>query len=154
MRRALIASLVVVVAICAFAATGRAAGLGPLERAAETRADIAIRAVEPNGQGTAFVHVNVLPPTAERVDSDQTVLIAGGEISAVGSSPGVAVPENATVIDGDGAYLTPGLADMHVHTREDWIGSRWPVRPLYLYLANGITTIRNFGPAGLTTSIT
>jgi len=26
--------------------------------------------------------------------------------------------------------------------------SRWPARPLYLYLANGITTIRDFGPAG------
>ena len=44
----------------------------------------------------------------------------------------------------------PGLADMHMHTRDDWNKwlSDWPVSPLYLYLANGVTTIRCFGPHG------
>jgi hypothetical protein len=130
MRRAPIPSLVVVVAICTIAATGRAEGLGPLGTAAETMANVAIRAVEADDQGIAFVHVNVVPMTAERVDYHQTVLVTGGEITAVGPSHEVEVPENTTVIDGDGAYLMPGLADMHVHTREDWMGSRWPARPL------------------------
>jgi cytosine/adenosine deaminase-related metal-dependent hydrolase len=119
-----------VVAICTIAATGRAEGLGPLGTAAETMANVAIRAVEADDQGIAFVHVNVVPMTAERVDYHQTVLVTGGEITAVGPSHEVEVPENTTVIDGDGAYLMPGLADMHVHTREDWMGSRWPARPL------------------------
>ena len=142
------ARAVVVVAVCAFAVTGRAAGIDLPETAALTEADGAIRVVEHVNQVTAIVHVNVVPMTADRVDSDQTVLIVGGEITAVGPSQQVAVPGNADVIHGDGAYLMPGLADMHVHTREDWMGGRWPVRPMYLYLANGITTIRDFGPTG------
>ena len=42
----------------------------------------------------------------------------------------------------------PGLADMHMHTRDNWDDwlSDWPVSPLHLYLANGVTTIRCFGP--------
>lgn len=39
-----------------------------------------------------------------------------------------------------------GLADMHMHLRPDWLSDAWPVSPLKLYLANGVTTIRCFGP--------
>jgi hypothetical protein len=42
----------------------------------------------------------------------------------------------------------PGLADMHMHTKDDWTGPAWSVNPLKLYLANGVTTIRCFGPLG------
>lgn len=35
---------------------------------------------------------------------------------------------------------------MHMHLRYDWISDAWPVSPLKLYLANGVTTIRCFGP--------
>src|ERR1700679_3645354 len=60
---------------------------------------------------TAFVHVNVLPMDTDRVLHDQTVLVQGDEVAAIGSS--VVVPTGATVIDGHGsAYLSPGLADM------------------------------------------
>ncbi|HSQ27382.1 MAG TPA: hypothetical protein VLM80_09680 [Anaerolineales bacterium] len=53
------------------------------------------------------------------------------------------------MINGDGAYLLPGLAGMHIHTRANWEDKDvWPVHPLYLYLANGVTTIRDFAPSG------
>jgi imidazolonepropionase-like amidohydrolase len=39
------------------------------------------------------------------------------------------------VIDGGGQYLMPGLADMHVHT--------WSEGDFVLFLANGVTTVRN-----------
>jgi hypothetical protein len=39
----------------------------------------------------------------------------------------------------------PGLADMHMHLRYDWLSDAWPVSPLNLYLANGVTTIRAIG---------
>jgi hypothetical protein len=42
----------------------------------------------------------------------------------------------------------PGLADMHMHLRYNWMSDTWPVSPLKLYLANGVTTIRCFGPRG------
>jgi hypothetical protein len=36
-----------------------------------------------------------------------------------------------------------------MHTRADWEDREiWPVDPLYLYLANGVTTVRDFAPSG------
>ncbi len=97
---------------------------------------------------TAFTHVNLVPMTAEIVLENQTVLIEGSRIMAIGPADDVSIPPEAVVIDGEGAYLIPGLADMHMHTRQDWDTDSWPVSPLVLYLANGVTTIRDFGPSG------
>jgi imidazolonepropionase-like amidohydrolase len=44
----------------------------------------------------------------------QDVLIDGGRIAAIG--PDLAAPPGATVIDGTGRTLLPGLIDAHVHT--------------------------------------
>jgi hypothetical protein len=85
---------------------------------------------------------------SEMVFPDQTVLIRNGQIETVGSSADIKVPRKTTVIDGRGAWLMPGLADMHVHTSDAWTGPAWPVNPLELYLANGVTTIRSLGPLG------
>jgi len=103
---------------------------------------------EPDDQVKAFIHVNLVSMTADKIDADQTVLIEGTRIITIGPSNTVDIPENIKVYDAEGAYLIPGLADMHMHTREDWLDSRWPVSPLNLYLANGVTTIRDFGPRG------
>jgi len=97
---------------------------------------------------TAFIHVHVVPMTSEIILIDQTVLIEGDRIIAVDSGDKVLIPENTAIIDGEGAYLMPGLADMHMHTRQDWDTDAWPVSPLSLYLANGVTSIRDFGPSG------
>jgi len=97
---------------------------------------------------TAFTHVNLVPMTAEIVVENQTVLIEGSKITAIGPADEVSIPREAVIIDGEGAYLLPGLADMHMHTQQDWDTDEWPVSPLLLYLANGVTTIRDFGPSG------
>ncbi len=97
---------------------------------------------------TAFTHVNLVPMTAEIVLENQTVLIEGSRIISIGPADEISIPPDAAIIDGDGAYLMPGLADMHMHTNQDWDTDTWPVSPLALYLANGVTTIRDFGPSG------
>ena len=98
---------------------------------------------------TAFTNVNLVPMTGEKIIENQTVLIEGTKIVAIGGSDALRIPEGARVIDGNGAYLMPGLADMHMHTRQDWEDQDvWPVHPLNLYLANGVTTIRDFAPQG------
>ena len=97
---------------------------------------------------TAFVNVNLVPMTSDTVLPNQTVLVKGGRIEAVGPSDELRVPRKAEIINGAGAWLMPGLADMHMHTQYDWIGPAWPVFPTKLYLANGVTTIRSFGPLG------
>ena len=85
----------------------------------------------------------------ENVIRDQTVLIFGSTIVGIGDTDEMRIPGDAEVINCEGAYLMPGLADMHMHTRADWEDPEiWPVHPLYLYLANGVTTIRDFSPYG------
>ena len=98
---------------------------------------------------TAFINVNIVPMTGEIVVENQTVLIQGSSIVQIGPSDQIRLPKNTTIIPGNGYYLMPGLADMHMHTRQDWEDREtWPAHPLNLYLANGVTTIRDFAPYG------
>ena len=97
---------------------------------------------------TAFVNVNLVPMTSDVILPNQTVLVKEDRIEIVGPSKEIRIPRKARIIDGEGAWLMPGLADMHMHTQYDWIGPAWPVFPTKLYLANGVTTIRSFGPLG------
>lgn len=99
---------------------------------------------------TAFIHANIIPMTTEGVLTDQTVIVEGKRILIVDPSSEAEIPLKARVINCRNAYLMPGLADMHMHIRYDWLSEAWPVCPLKLYLANGVTTIRCFGPNGKT----
>ena len=99
---------------------------------------------------TVFIHANLIPMTTATVLPDQTVVVEGNRITAIGPSSLSEIPSNSTVINCQHAYLMPGLADMHMHLRYDWLSDTWPVSPLKLYLANGVTTIRCFGPRGKT----
>ena len=103
---------------------------------------------------TVYRDVNLVPMTVEMVFADQNVLVEGTRIIAIGPANEVAIPEDAKVIEGAGAFLMPGLADMHMHTREDWLSGVWSVSPLKLYIANGVTTIRDFGPSGMSLTYT
>jgi imidazolonepropionase-like amidohydrolase len=90
---------------------------------------------------TAFVHVNVIPMDTERVLNNQTVIVNGDRIIALGPMDEVAVPLGAEIIEGNGAYLMPGLADMHTHLA----GRDRDPGHLVLYLAQGTTTVRSLG---------
>jgi imidazolonepropionase-like amidohydrolase len=86
----------------------------------------------------AFVDVNVIPMDSERVLAGQTVLVSDGRIQDIGLSSDVTVPPDAVVVDGTGKFLIPGLSDMHAHL----FGNE---NDLLLYLANGVTTLRDLG---------
>jgi hypothetical protein len=103
-------------------------------------------ATEPVEDLTAIVNVNTIPMTEEIVLNDQVVLVKDDLILAVGNADEIDLPPGTEIIDGTGAYLMPGLADMHVHIYEE---SRdiLPVSPLDLYIAKGVTTIRDCGTA-------
>lgn len=87
---------------------------------------------------TAFVDVNVIPMDSERVLQSQTVIVEGERILEIGPADGVAVPEDAVVIDGRGRYLIPGLGEMHAHVPTGEAAGE----VLFLYLSQGITTAR------------
>ncbi len=99
---------------------------------------------------TAFIHANLIPMTTEKVLPDQTVIVEGKQIAVIGPSSQTEIPSNAIVINCQNAFIMPGLSDMHMHLRYDWSRNVWPVSPLKLYLANGVTTIRCLGPRGKT----
>ena len=63
----------------------------------------------------AIVGVTVLPMEGPERQADQTVLVQGDRITAVGPRSRVRVPAGAQIIDGRGKVLMPGLVDMHVH---------------------------------------
>lgn len=83
-----------------------------------------------------------------------TVVVQGNRIASVSTQP-VAPPAGATVIDGTGKYLTPGLMDVHVHLRGGGDRraaqpvtaeqERQGIRALHTYLYAGVTTIYDAG---------
>jgi hypothetical protein len=99
---------------------------------------LAAHAGDSSAPTKAFVHVNVVPMDRERVLTDQTVMVEGDKIVAIGSD--LPVPSGAHVIDGQGAaYLSPGLADMHTHSESK--------DDLAVYLTAGVTTVLHMGGA-------
>jgi len=86
----------------------------------------------------AFVNVGVIPMDREVVVPRQTVVVRDGRIAAIGAAEATVVPQGATVIDGSGRYLLPGLADMHVH-----LEGRENFGDAPLFLAYGVTTVLN-----------
>jgi imidazolonepropionase-like amidohydrolase len=88
------------------------------------------------GEAIAFVNVNVIPMDTERVLEAQTIIVQGDRIVEVGPVDAVTVPSDAEVIEGNGRYLIPGLADAHFHILDNQDA-------LILAIANGITTVRD-----------
>ena len=98
---------------------------------------------QPVPELTAFTNVTVLPMTSDAAVPDQTVIVEDGVITEVGPADEVDVPRGATEIDGTGRFLMPGLAEMHAHVPPGDNPPREEVEDiLFLYVANGITTIR------------
>jgi dihydroorotase len=58
----------------------------------------------------------------DAVAEDAGVAVQGGIISAVGRSSDL--PEGHEMVDAEGAYLLPGLMDLHVHFREPGLTDR------------------------------
>ena len=78
------------------------------------------------------------------------VLLAGDRIQAAG--PDVQIPAEATVVDGAGKTVMPGLFDLHTHlpySSVSGVRSDWP-KNLAAYLLSGVTTVADFGTYGET----
>lgn len=84
---------------------------------------------------TAFVGVTVIAAYDDAPRENQTLLVRGDRIIALGPASQVRVPRDARRLGRRGQILAPGLADMHVHIFEPNDG--------VLFLANGVTTVRN-----------
>ena len=105
--------------------------------------------VRPGAPTVAIRAVTVVDVMDGSLFPEQTVLIAGNRIVAVGTTDEVRIPRDAELVEAAGRYLIPGLWDMHVHSvapvatdtaspsiaPQDW--------HLPLFLAYGVPGIRN-----------
>jgi imidazolonepropionase-like amidohydrolase len=91
----------------------------------------------------AFRNVTVVPMDANRALPAQTVIVRGSTIAAIGPTRTTSVPNGALEIDGAGKFLRPGLTDMHVHLPGPDAPDQRTADELFLYLANGVTTVRS-----------
>ncbi len=96
-------------------------------------------------QGDVIIrHVSIVDVEAAKTIAEQAVVLKGEDIVAVGSDSAIAKDWRADrIIEGEGRYLIPGLWDMHVHFGggPELIEENRALLPLYV--ANGITTIRD-----------
>src|ERR1043166_10251124 len=92
--------------------------------------------VTPQGRPIAITAVNIVDVDNGRIIPNSTVTIEGTRIASItqrGSS------RDARVVDGHGAFMIPGLWDMHAHTEAAGESA------LQLHIANGVTGIREMG---------
>ena len=64
---------------------------------------------------TYITNITVADVENKKLIPNQTVVITNDLISNIQSSSKLKIPENATIIDGKGKYLLPGLTDAHIH---------------------------------------
>ncbi len=94
-------------------------------------------------QSLVIKHVTVIDATAQPPKPDVTVVIEGDRIVAIMPWKKMHTPRNATIVDGAGKFLIPGLWDMHVHGASD-VRAPWSH---LLFLANGVLGVRDMsGP--------
>ena len=73
---------------------------------------------------------------------NQTVIISGDRIISIASSNDANIPPNATIIEANGQFLMPGITEMHGHIPPLSQGDEAVNDTLFLYLSNGVTTVR------------
>jgi imidazolonepropionase-like amidohydrolase len=89
--------------------------------------------------------VTVIDVESGRTSPGLSVLIEGNRITGLDRRSALRIPSGARVVEATGEFLIPGLWDMHVHTAfGDWFpGARDIALPLFV--ANGITGVRDMG---------
>jgi enamidase len=100
-----------------------------------------------NAPVIALTHARVIDGTGAPPREDQTLVMSGGNITALGPSGRVTVPEGATVVDLTGKSVIPGLVMMHEHLYYPSGGmyGDFGLSFIRLYLAGGVTTMRTAG---------
>jgi len=109
----------------------------------------------------ALRHVEIIDGTGAAPRADQTLVIVGGRIAAVGPDAGTAIPPDALVKDYAGYAVLPGLVGMHDHLfytasrdvqrnspgglEPGFVVNEIPYSAPRLYLAAGVTTLRTTG---------
>ena len=105
--------------------------------------------VSVNAPVVALTHVRLIDGTGRPARDDQTVVITGQSITAVGPTAATRAPAGATIVDLTGHTVIPGLIGLHDHMyySSSVAGSMKLMLSSYprLFLGAGVTTIRTTG---------
>jgi hypothetical protein len=137
MRRLALLIVAVAVAILGFYALSRNIDVAAVQRIdQDARLAVVLDRLKAAGRtGPVIFHgVAVIDPLQGRATPNQSVVVRDRKIDWIGPAEQTPAVEDALVIDGRGKYLSPGLADMHVHTQG--LGEH------ILRIAAGVTTVR------------
>lgn len=130
--------------------------------AAAIFSSVAVQAQEPSRY--LFNDVAVWDGTADALAPGMNVLVEGNKVTQISAEPISA--GDATVIDGNGRTLMPGLIDMHTHVmfpqgipahETDWVAATSGAlahQTFAQYLKMGFTTLRDMcGPANMAKAV-
>lgn len=96
----------------------------------------------------ALTHVRLIDGTGAPAREDQTVVVSGGKILALGDAAVVRIPAGAKTLEMRDQTLIPGLVGMHDHIFYPAGSAHYNTLEFSaprLYLACGVTTIRTTG---------
>ncbi|MCZ6520065.1 MAG: amidohydrolase family protein, partial [Bacteroidetes bacterium] len=89
---------------------------------------------------TIIKNVNVLTMLDPGILENQTVVVENGRVTQIGPSSEFKTIPGAKLINAEGKFLMPGLTEMHAHIPAN--DDEYVQEVLFLYLSNGVTTIR------------
>ncbi|MGD0444990.1 MAG: amidohydrolase family protein [Edaphobacter sp.] len=102
--------------------------------------------VTASSQTLIITHATVINTVTGKTQPNSTVVIEKNRITRVLASSNADL-KSGQVIDAHGEYLIPGLWDMHTHVYFDSTADDGTDLVLPLFLANGITGVRDMGSA-------
>jgi hypothetical protein len=98
-------------------------------------AHIAGHIMEESNKGLLLKDTSIITMESSTVLSNHDVKIEKGSIKDINPTGVIPIGPNCEVIDCSGKFTIPGLMDMHVHLLQE--------EEMLLYLANGVTSVRN-----------
>ena len=95
-------------------------------------------------QSLTITNATVVDVSTGALHRGTTIVVDGNRIASVEASSRTARPQGQ-VVDAKGMYVVPGLWDMHTHAYFGWPRAFGDNYVLPLFIANGITGIRDMG---------
>jgi imidazolonepropionase-like amidohydrolase len=105
---------------------------------------VALTSPRLSAQTLTITNATVIDVSNGALHRDQTIVVDGNRIVNVGAPP-APVAARGRVVDAKGMYVIPGLWDMHTHAYFGWNRDFGDSYVLPLFIANGVTGIRDMG---------
>jgi imidazolonepropionase-like amidohydrolase len=97
-----------------------------------------------SAQTLTITNATIVDVSTGALQRGATIVVQGNRITSVGPSSAT-TQSRGRVVDARGMYVIPGLWDMHTHAYFGWSRDFGDTYVLPLFIANGITGIRDMG---------